>query len=60
MKLMTRLYDPVEGQVLLDGVDLREYNLEDLYREIGVIFQDFMRYEMTARENIAVGRIDET
>ena len=59
VKLMTRLYDPVEGQVLLDGVDLREYKLEDLYREIGVIFQDFMRYEMTARENIAVGRIDE-
>src|SRR5208282_6362261 len=59
VKLLTRLYDPVAGQVLLDGVDLREYNLEDLYREIGVIFQDFMRYEMTARENIAVGRIDE-
>ncbi len=59
VKLMTRLYDPVEGQILLDGVDLREYNLEDLYREIGVIFQDFMRYEMTARENVAVGRIDE-
>jgi ATP-binding cassette, subfamily B, bacterial len=59
VKLMTRLYDPVEGEVLLDGVDLREYNLDDLYREIGVIFQDFMRYEMTARENIAVGRIDE-
>jgi len=58
VKLLTRLYDPLEGQVLLDGVDLREYNLEDLYREIGVIFQDFMRYEMTARENIAVGRID--
>jgi ATP-binding cassette subfamily B protein len=59
VKLMTRLYDPVEGQVLLDGVDLREYNLEDLYREIGVIFQDFMRYEMTAAENIAIGRIEE-
>ncbi|HET6176701.1 MAG TPA: ABC transporter ATP-binding protein [Candidatus Sulfotelmatobacter sp.] len=59
VKLLTRLYDPVEGQVLLDGVDLREYDLEDLYREIGVIFQDFMRYEMTARENIAVGKIDE-
>jgi ATP-binding cassette subfamily B protein len=58
VKLMTRLYDPMEGQVLLDGVDLREYDLEDLYREIGVIFQDFMRYEMTARENIAVGQID--
>jgi ATP-binding cassette, subfamily B, bacterial len=59
VKLMTRLYDPVDGQVLLDGVDLREYDLEDLYREIGVIFQDFMRYEMTARENIAVGQISE-
>jgi ATP-binding cassette subfamily B protein len=59
VKLLTRLYDPVDGQILLDGVDLREYNLEDLYREIGVIFQDFMRYEMTARENIAVGRIDQ-
>jgi ATP-binding cassette subfamily B protein len=58
VKLLTRLYDPVEGQVLLDGVDLREYNLEDLYREIGVIFQDFMRYEMTALENIATGRIE--
>jgi ATP-binding cassette subfamily B protein len=59
VKLLTRLYDPVEGQVLLDGVDLREYDLEDLYREIGVIFQDYMRYDMTARENIAVGKIAE-
>ena len=59
VKLITRLYDPTEGQILLDGVDLREYSLEDLYREIGVIFQDFMRYEMTARENVAVGRIEE-
>src|SRR5246127_468237 len=58
VRLLPRLYDPAEGQVLLDGVDLREYDLEDLYREIGVIFQDFMRYEMTARENIAVGKID--
>ncbi|MGB9283492.1 MAG: ABC transporter ATP-binding protein, partial [Candidatus Sulfotelmatobacter sp.] len=59
VKLITRLYDPTEGQILLDGVDLREYDLDDLHREIGVIFQDFMRYEMTARENIAVGRIEE-
>ena len=59
VKLITRLYDPTEGQILLDGVDLREYSLEHLYREIGVIFQDFMRYEMTARENIAVGQIEE-
>ncbi len=59
VKLITRLYDPTEGEILLDGVDLREYSLEDLYKEIGVIFQDFMRYEMTARENIAVGRIEQ-
>jgi ATP-binding cassette subfamily B protein len=58
VKLITRLYDPTEGQILLDGVDLREYSLEDLHSHIGVIFQDFMRFEMTARENIAVGRID--
>lgn len=59
VKLITRLYDPTDGQILLDGVDLREYDLDDLHREIGVIFQDFMRYEMTARENIAVGRIED-
>jgi ATP-binding cassette subfamily B protein len=58
VKLITRLYDPTEGQILLDGKDLREYKLEDLHHEIGVIFQDFMRYEMTARENIAVGRVE--
>jgi ATP-binding cassette, subfamily B, bacterial len=58
VKLITRLYDPTEGQILLDGVDLREYKLEDLHHEIGVIFQDFMRYEMTARENISVGRVE--
>jgi ATP-binding cassette subfamily B protein len=58
VKLITRLYDPTEGEILLDGIDLREYDLDDLHREIGVIFQDFMRYEMTARENIAVGRIE--
>ena len=58
VKLITRLYDPTGGRILLDGVDLREYDLEDLHREIGVIFQDFVRYEMTARQNIAVGRLD--
>ena len=58
VKLITRLYDPSEGQILLDGIDLREYDLAKLHAEIGVIFQDFMRYEMTARENIAVGRIE--
>lgn len=58
VKLITRLYDPTAGRILLDGVDLREYDIEDLHREIGVIFQDFVRYEMSARENIAVGRLD--
>ena len=59
VKLLTRLYDPTAGQILLDGIDLREYDQEDLWREIGVIFQDFMRYDLTATENIAVGRIEE-
>jgi ATP-binding cassette, subfamily B, bacterial len=59
VKLLTRLYDPSEGQILLDGIDLREYDQEDLWREIGVIFQDFMRYDLTASENIATGRIEE-
>jgi ATP-binding cassette subfamily B protein len=59
VKLLTRLYDPTAGQILLDGVDLREYDLDDLRKEIGVIFQDFTRYEMSASENIAVGQIEE-
>ena len=58
MKLLVRLYDPTSGCILLDGIDLREYSIEDLQRQIGVIFQDFMRYEMTARQNIAIGRLD--
>ncbi|MGA8143170.1 MAG: ABC transporter ATP-binding protein [Candidatus Acidiferrales bacterium] len=57
-KLLTRLYDPTEGEILLDGVDLRDYDLESLWNEIGVIFQDFMRYDMTAAENIGMGRIE--
>jgi len=59
VKLLTRLYDPSEGQILLDGVDLRDYNLDDLCSQIAVIFQDFMRYDLTAAENIAVGLIRE-
>jgi ATP-binding cassette subfamily B protein len=58
VKLITRLYDPTAGRILLDGVDLRDYSMEDLQSQIGVIFQDFMRYEMTARQNIAVGRVE--
>jgi len=57
VKLLTRLYDPTSGQILLDGVDLREYDLDDYASNIAVIFQDFMRYDMTAWENIAVGQI---
>jgi ATP-binding cassette subfamily B protein len=57
VKLLTRLYDPTEGRILLDGVDLREYSIEDLHSQVGVIFQDFMRYEMTAAQNIAIGRV---
>ncbi len=59
VKLLSRLYDVTSGQILLDGLDIREYDTEDLWREIGVIFQDFMRYEMTASENIAIGRIED-
>jgi ATP-binding cassette subfamily B protein len=58
VKLLSRLYDPTAGRILLDGIDLREYQVEDLHRQIGVIFQDFVRYDLTARENIGVGRIE--
>ena len=58
VKLIARLYDPDEGRILLDGHDLREYDLDQLRANIGVIFQDFVRYHMTAAENIAVGRIE--
>jgi ATP-binding cassette, subfamily B, bacterial len=57
-KLMARLYDPTEGQILLDGTDLREYDLADWRREIGVIFQDYMRYHMRLWENIGLGRVE--
>jgi len=58
VKLLARLYDADEGRILLDGYDLREYDLADLRANIGVIFQDFVRYHLTAAENIAVGRIE--
>lgn len=59
VKLLTRLYDPTAGRILLDGIDLREYSIDDLRHEIAVIFQDYMRYEMTAGDNIAMGRIEQ-
>jgi ATP-binding cassette, subfamily B, bacterial len=58
VKLLTRLYDPDEGRILLDGHDLREYDLEELRGSMGVIFQDFVRYNFSAGDNIAVGRIE--
>jgi ATP-binding cassette subfamily B protein len=57
-KLMARLYDPTEGRILLDGRDLREYDLNSVRRAIGVIFQDFVRYDMRFDENIGVGEIN--
>jgi ATP-binding cassette, subfamily B, bacterial len=57
VKLLTRLYDPDEGRILLDGHDLREYGLDGLRGNMGVIFQDFVRYNLSASDNIAVGRI---
>ncbi|HYL37471.1 MAG TPA: ABC transporter ATP-binding protein, partial [Bryobacteraceae bacterium] len=59
VKLLARLYDPTQGAILLDGVDLREYDVDRLRGEIGVIFQDYMRYDMLVRENIGLGRIEE-
>jgi len=52
VKLLARLYDPDEGRILLDGVDLRDYDLSSLRKNIGVIFQDFVRYDFVLKENI--------
>ncbi|MCW3089279.1 MAG: transporter ATP-binding protein [Ferruginibacter sp.] len=59
VKLLVRLYEPTEGRILLDGHDLREYDLGELRAEIGIIFQDYLRYQMTTAENIAMGNITE-
>jgi ATP-binding cassette, subfamily B, bacterial len=58
VKLLARLYDPTEGRILLDGRDLRDYDLADLRGHIGIIFQDFVRFHFTAAENIGAGRIE--
>ncbi len=58
VKLLARLYDPDEGRILLDGVDLRDYDLESLWTNVGVIFQDFVRYAFLFRENIGVGQVE--
>ena len=59
VKLLTRLYEPTEGQILLDGIPLEDYDLQDVRRHISVIFQDFMQYPMTVRENVGFGYIEE-
>ena len=59
VKLLARLYDPTEGRILLDGHDLKEYNLMELRKGLGVIFQDYIRYQMTVSQNIAIGNIEE-
>jgi ATP-binding cassette subfamily B protein len=59
VKLLARLYDPTEGRILLDGIDLREYDLADLRLNVGIIFQDYLRYQMTFAQNIAVGNINQ-
>jgi ATP-binding cassette subfamily B protein len=58
VKLLARLYEPTEGRILLDGTDLQDYDPESLRASIGVIFQDYQRYQLKVRENIAVGDID--
>ncbi|MDP2998752.1 MAG: ABC transporter ATP-binding protein [Bryobacterales bacterium] len=58
VKLLARLYDPTSGSILLDGTDLREFDIETLRQEIGVIFQDYMRYDMLVRDNIGFGKIE--
>jgi len=59
VKLLARLYDPTEGRILLDGVNLKEYDLDELRMNVGIIFQDYLRYQMTFAQNIAVGNIQE-
>jgi len=58
-KLLARLYDPTEGRILLDGADLREYQLDSLRSAVGVIFQDFVHYDLRLDENIGVGEISQ-
>jgi len=58
-KLLARLYDPTEGRILIDGVDLRQYDLASLRRSLGVIFQDFVRYDLPLEENIGAGEISQ-
>jgi ATP-binding cassette subfamily B protein len=58
IKLLARFYDPTSGRILLDGVDLREYEPASLHRRIAIIFQDFVQYPFSVRENIGFGQVD--
>lgn len=58
IKLITRLYDPTEGVILLDGTDIREYDVSEVYSLFGIIFQDFGKYALSASENIYIGNLD--
>ncbi|MBF9253111.1 ABC transporter ATP-binding protein [Pontibacter sp. 172403-2] len=57
VKLLARLYEPTEGRILLDGIDLRDYDLNDLRHQVGIIFQDYVKFQMSASDNIAIGQI---
>jgi len=59
IKLLLRFYDPTEGRILLDGINIKEYNRAEYQQYFGVIFQDFVKYELTIKENVAVGKIDQ-
>ena len=57
IKLLTRLYDPTEGRILLDGRDIKEYDTTELYKTFGIIFQDFGKYAASIAENISYGNV---
>lgn len=59
VKLLTRFYDPTEGQILWDGIDIREFDVKELRQRMGAIFQDFVRYDLTAQENIGLGNVED-
>ncbi|URZ17654.1 ABC transporter ATP-binding protein [Clostridium felsineum] len=58
IKLLTRLYDPTEGEIYIDDINIKEFNIESLYKGIGIVFQDFMKYPFDVKKNIGFGNID--
>ena len=57
VKLLSRLYDPVDGEIRFDGRDLREYDLGEVRRDVAVVFQDFFRYDLSAADNVGFGEV---